>query len=465
MTVRTLRERKPLPDVIQTESSGASIDILNESLRVLTDASESKYDKFESDWEFYRKQEMLEEKALDAALEQWKAEAEAMTKAGVPRLNRTVGAILWQWQGQLKDMIEDEVNAIKRAENVQHTIEKDRNTYGPFFRLLSPEKMAATVLLEIVKLQRSSGISEGMRAATAVSTIGDALEMEYQSEVLAKRREQLPKEFLAELFNSPRKLRYVIRKARQDQELDSMGMGGSLTDWPLMVKMKIGGLLLSMVMRLAYMPVSAPNPEDPETTVVEELPVFYHTFLYMRGHRVGIIKSHPEFAKFFTAPGAEKEASLNPRYLPMVALPRPWLSFNDGGYLATATAVMRTGNSSEQKQYLEAATSRGDLDTLFRALDVLGRTPWMVNHEVFDVFVKIWNTGEALADIPPAKKEQAMPPAPPPDADPAERARWGRDMKAIFNQRANDHSQRCDINLKLVVARAVSNREFLMEKI
>lgn len=119
---------------------------------------------------------------------------------------------------------------------------------------------------------------------------------------------------------------------------------------------------------------------------------------------------------------------------------------------------MRTKDSLEQTDYLRQASEADSLDEIFSGLDVLGSTPWSINRPVFDIISTVWNSGEDLGDIPakdslktildPEKPENF-------DTDPRAKDTYRHRMKkAILERRAN-HSNRCDVNYKLEIARAV----------
>jgi DNA-directed RNA polymerase len=63
----------------------------------------------------------------------------------------------------------------------------------------------------------------------------------------------------------------------------------------------------------------------------EEQPAFYHSYEYVRGHKLGIIKLNPVVSDRM-AKESVREA-LHPRHLPMLVQPKRWVSYNEGGYL------------------------------------------------------------------------------------------------------------------------------------
>ena len=121
--------------------------------------------------------------------------------------------------------------------------------------------------------------------------------------------------------------------------------------------------------------------------------------------------------------------------------------------------MMRTKDSEEQIQYLRQASDNDTLEHVFAGLDALGGVAWKINKEVLEVVSTVWNTGEALADIPAKFKLTEAPDIEVPegmDKDPRLKDTFRHRLrKALFDRRAA-HSSRCDTNYKLEIARAVS---------
>ena len=61
------------------------------------------------------------------------------------------------------------------------------------------------------------------------------------------------------------------------------------------------------------------------------MPAFHHTYEYMKGHKLGVIKLHSDIA---AALAKDQVAdTLHPRHLPMLIKPKPWLGHDQGGYI------------------------------------------------------------------------------------------------------------------------------------
>jgi DNA-directed RNA polymerase len=135
------------------------------------------------------------------------------------------------------------------------------------------------------------------------------------------------------------------------------------------------------------------------------------------------------------------------------------LLFTD--YLLTniySAFVMRLKDNQEQLAYLKHASELGHLELLYAGLDVLGNTPWKINRDVFDIVLSVWNSGERLGKIPPAVYDAPEPERLTPEQEGDIKAKSVHILKqkAWLQAKANNHSERCSVNYKVEIARAVS---------
>jgi DNA-directed RNA polymerase len=122
--------------------------------------------------------------------------------------------------------------------------------------------------------------------------------------------------------------------------------------------------------------------------------------------------------------------------------------------------VMRFKDSIEQQIYLKEASKHGRIELVYAGLDVLASTPWRINKKVFDVVLRTWNSGERMGKMPPATHDQPEPAQPEAgQMDMRARSDYLARLKAYNQAKANNHSDRCSVNYKLEIARAV--RPFL----
>lgn len=207
-----------------------------------------------------------------------------------------------------------------------------------------------------------------------------------------------------------------------------------------------------MLIHCAKVPVTTTRADTGEP-VTQNFSAFHHTYEYLKGRKLGVIKLHEDLVKRLGTDGVSN--GILGKNLPMVVRPRPWTNWNDGGYYYSRSRVIRIKDSEEQKLYVQAAAKMGHLDQIFAGLDVLGQTAWRINRKVFDVVLEVWNSEQEFAEIPAADKDIDYPPEPAPGADPKVRREWIVEMKRLNTERRNDHSARCDVNFKVEIARAV----------
>lgn len=403
------------------------------------------------------RQRLLEEDAFSSAQERWRKDAEMMAARHVLPLQKPLNALLWEWHQAFVPLIQEELIRVRAAERDDKVSgASERCLYGPFLRLLPPEKVAAIVMVELLKTHNSFG-HLGLKTSQAVMHVGTMLETEYFAQEIHSRKnadlfqhvKNMGKQTTGIFPSAKMAWGFTVKKAR---EAVPPGTEPILPEWPVTVKVKLGAVLLTMLLHCAKAPAVRPGPEGKETSL--DIPAFCHTYQYFKGKKLGVIRLDMNLLK---------RLSIEPlgqgvlgRLLPMVVPPRPWRTSEDGAYFYARPPAVRTKYSREQRDYVRTASARGDLKQLFQGLDVLGSTAWMINRPVFDVLVEVWNSEEAFADIPPVVKDIILPPEPPPSDNPKLRYKWMAEAREIKNDARNFHSQRCSVNFKIEIARAVS---------
>lgn len=118
---------------------------------------------------------------------------------------------------------------------------------------------------------------------------------------------------------------------------------------------------------------------------------------------------------------------------------------------------MRFKESQEQQTYLRHASTQGSLELIYASLDVLGSTPWTINRKIFELVLQVWNSGQRWCKIPPAVYDLPEPDRTDNiDTDPKARMIYLQRQKMHILGKANNHSDRCSVNYKIEIARAVS---------
>ena len=403
------------------------------------------------------RQRLLEINTVDAAMERWREEDAHLRSIGINSGLSTsaIGAMMWSWHEKLVPLIQDDIRRSYEAEQKEKKSKSDEEllVWGPYLQSLSPEKISAITMLSAVRICSTDPMDErGVRIHSLVSGIGEGVQNESITEALRKNKKDKHWRGLANITKVRSRNGYVTKLARNStsREFDRLEWGASL-------KVKVGAVLLSHLMEIAKIPLSK---EDPKTGLqAQELqPVFFHTYQYIAGKRVGVVRLNPVvLEKLAKVPVSSALA----KYLPMVCEPKQWVGYAEGGFLDYAVPVVRlSSGDSQSKRYATIAAENGDMAQVFAGLDVLAKTPWNINRFVFDTMLEAWNSGQAVAKIPPEHPPSTLSPQPAMSDNPIERSRWMRQVREDENHRSGLKSQRCFQNFQLEVARAYLNETF-----
>jgi len=414
-------------------------------------------------------QAQLEEDAVTSAIDRWRDECVSLRKMGLDSSLQTksLGARMWKWQTALEDYLKAELVKIDAAELKEHRNAEDaeRCLYGPFLRILPPDKLAAVTILTIMSALGVQGADKGLMLSHSILMLAGSVEDESVFEALQQSRKRG-----VWSKKSPQRLEYenLKRVARTRGAGSAAKLVSSLkfgeestpfvwTPWPTSTKAKVGAFLMSALIEVAKVPVSLENAETKQV-ITQLQPALSHSFKYRMGKKFGCVIANKTLVDSLKR---EPVHSLLAKHLPMLVEPEPWILFNKGGFIVHPGKLMRVKmGDKDQRFYAEAAINQGDLTDLCKGLDVLGKTAWCINQPVFDVMLEAWNSGEAVGNISPENPKLVIPPEPEATRDPLERRRWISAVKAVENTRSGLHSQRCFQNFQLEIARALRDQTF-----
>ena len=426
-----------------------NLETLGDELASLANASPSEC--------LQARQRRLESHTLTAAIDRWRTEHEHLLSIGVNSSlsSSTIGAMMWKWHEELVPAIKEDIRKSRESEKrvQKNKLDADHLAWSPYLEYLSPEKISAITILQAMKLTTTDGVDEsGVRTHRVVEAIGSGIQTESISERIKRSKEQSGRKGVEALVKRRAKrdsLSQLLRNSESDV-FDKL-------DWGIATRVRLGAALLSHLIDIAKVQVSRRAP-DSAREVQESHPCFMHSYQYDRGKRVGIVRLNSAvWEKLSRSPVGSALA----KYLPMVAEPRPWTNFMEGGFLEHHLPVVRiTTKDIQSRKYAITASANGDMDQVFAGLDVLSKTPWKINRFVFDVMLQAWNTGKAFAKIPPEEPPPGNPPEPPPASDMRERMRWMRSVRDFENHKSSLRSQRCFQNFQMEVARAYLNETF-----
>ncbi|KAI1795428.1 DNA/RNA polymerase [Ganoderma leucocontextum] len=413
------------------------------------------------------RQRLLEQSVYNVAVERMKHQAEMMDDLGLPSRGLRSGDLrswMWDWhqklQGRIKAEVENlivEERVIERMKKTKRATKTEELLLSPFLRLLSPEKLSLITIMELMHLHNSGGVQDGMKTARALLSVGRAVEAEYRAEMCKKNNISMPvplstppragahNVFTADGYKDLYARRVTARKYMEDSEEWT-------SEWGQLILVKVGSFLVDCMMDVATVSRTTKDVRSGEQ-LFEDQPAFFHSYEYQRGHRLGVIKLNPAVAERMSKDSLFE--TLHPRHLPMLVNPRPWLSYNQGGYFYNRSWAMRFKDSREQEVYLRHASEAGRLELVFAGLDVLGSTPWLINRRVFDVVLEVWNSGERFCKIPPAVPVEPEPVRPENmDTDNKAKSVFLQRQKQWIQAKAANHSDRCSVNYKVDIARA-----------
>ncbi|KAK1965469.1 DNA-dependent RNA polymerase [Colletotrichum sublineola] len=450
-----------MPEVLPTPQKGFGLKTLKHTLSLFDEIPQNCDISTLPIRERREIQARLERDCIDAAVERWREENESLKKMGLNTSvsHASLNSRLYDWQLALEARLKEELVKIDAAEAAVKKAPEDydRCMYGPFLRLSTPSRLAAVTILGTLSSTAISGVDRGMPVSTAIAHLAKLAEDDIKAQLAASQK----------ATSKPKGRRVVMSKRERKPSpeepatllSDSKANKSALADtaWPLAVKAKVGAALLSALIETAKIKVVKEHPET-KTLLSQFQPAFSHVTQLKRGKRMGMLLLNKELVNMMKR---EPQGDYLAKHLPMVVEPAPWQAFDKGGFLESRPSLVRVKQGDkDQKLYSEAAIARGDMDQVFKGLDVLGKTAWRVNTPVLNVMLEAWNTGEALANLPALNPDIPIPPEPESQDDPMTHRAWVRAVKAAENERGGLHSVRCFMNFQLEIARAFRNQTF-----
>ena len=423
------------------------------------------------------RQSRLETDSVNSAVERWRIEHEKMAKMGiVGSLERgKLGATLWQWHQVLLQKLEKEMELIESAENKSSKTPQDklRSEYGPFLRLLNPKHLSATTIITVIQTMNKQGMGTSVKLVHLVTELGKQVEAETQAalaHVQIRFRRATPTgqkttvtaKKLAKMRSQARAVSSSDKAVQLDKEhskFPSSESGQQVRFWSTAIHARVGALLCELLFDSAMIKVSKQdNATDKVLHITQS--AFIRNEVYRSGRKVGTVAMDPSIVEIL---GYQPVGDVIAKQLPMISQPKPWTSFLEGGYLTLQQNFLRIKlKESAQRDYTEAAAARGDLDQLFAGINVLGRTGWKINRDVFKVMLDAWNSGEAIANLPPAKKTFPDIPLPADTDDKKTRYALYQARRAMENEKNGLHSNRCFQNFQMEIAKAFLDETFYL---
>ena len=422
-----------------------------------------------------QKQRWSEEQSLFIAVSKYRDLKKSVEQLGRAANLRPAERLVLRWLDQLAEAIQGQF--IDKFFSL--TGDSLQNLYGPFMTKVSPEQIAVLVLHEVISSTLKSA-RKGLKFTTLCLQIADAVQSQLDYERI--RGGASKHQFRTYLANPTIQ---KVEHASRALELERPDTAA---------RVKLGAWLLRLLLEVAHLPRTALQPLAPDDEALQAPPLtstegldladpdmalFKEAFVEARpadscvepafeyflasakaqrpgkGHQVGKIRCTLALLRAVEEDHASIE-SLGARFQPMVIPPLRWVGTDNGSYLITTVyqdriQMMRSKGAIQRSPLRDG---QHDLSLLCHALDVLGRTPWVINRFVYETQKEAWEAGGGVAEVP----SKGDIPFPPPlsaaeQQDPARRRQHRRETQKVQQLNYDAHGLRCCFRYQHKVAK------------
>lgn len=200
------------------------------------------------------RQKLLEESVYDVAVERLKHQADLFAELGLGNnalMHADLQQWMWDWHNKLKVRLEREIKSIATAEK-KGVRGPEGALLTPYLMLVKTERLSLITILEVMRLQGSGGVYDGMKTTRALVALGKAIEIEYKSQMCKSNKIYIP--------TMPRlgdtgyfsNMGYRNLQQRRVAAAKHMDDGESWTaEWTQQTRSKVGGILVECLMDTA----------------------------------------------------------------------------------------------------------------------------------------------------------------------------------------------------------------------
>ncbi|WRX32718.1 DNA-directed RNA polymerase [Theobroma cacao] len=404
-----------------------------------------------------RKYNLLRRRQVKEETEAWEKMVEEYRELQREMCEKKLAPNLPYVKGLFLGWFEPMREAIAREQKVQKGKSKKlRAAYAPHIELLPADKMAVIVMHKMMGLVMGAQEDGFVQVVQAAVHIGVAIEQEVRIHNFLEKTKNYQRKKTTDEVQGLSKEKEILKKRvnslirrRRLVEVQKLVKNEEIKPWGRDAQAKLGSRLLELLTETAYVqpPIDQSGDSPPDVQ-----PAFRHKFKTISKDpgkkmmkRYGVIECDPLILS-----GLDRSAKhmLIP-YVPMLVPPKKWKGYDKGGYLFLPSYVMRTHGSRKQQDALKGVHVK-KMQKVFEALDTLGSTKWRVNKKVLAVVESIWASGGNIAGLVDQK---------PSSEDSTESQEWKWSVRKANKINRERHSQRCDTELKLSVARKMENEE------
>ncbi|XP_059635968.1 DNA-directed RNA polymerase 3, chloroplastic isoform X2 [Cornus florida] len=403
-----------------------------------------------------RRQIRAETEAWDKMVEEYRELVRVMCEKKLAPNLPYVKKLFLGWFEPLRE-------AIRKEQEAQQT-KKHKAAYAPHIDLLPADKIAVIVMHKMMGLLMMGQENRCVRVVQAAVQIGVAIEQEVRiHSFLEKSKKCQRKKIVAQTQEGSGKETEILRKRVQSLirrqrvlEVQKLVKDEEIKPWGRDKQAKLGCRLIELLTETAYVysPVNQSADCPPDIR-----PAFRHLFKIAPKDarqkvvkRYGVIECDP---LVFTGLDRTARHMIIP-YMPMLVPPKKWKGYDKGGYFFLPSYLMRTHGSKHQQDAVKSVPVK-QMQKVYEALSTLGNTKWRVNRRVLSVVESIWAGGGSIAGLVD-RKDVPIPEKPQSD-NLLEIKKWKWSVSKAKKINQEMHSQRCDTELKLSVARKMKDEE------
>ncbi|KAH6817431.1 DNA/RNA polymerases superfamily protein [Perilla frutescens var. frutescens] len=410
-----------------------------------------------------RKYYMLRRRQVKAETEAWENMAEEYRELEREMCERKLAPNLPYFKKLMLGWFQPFREAIEKEQNLLRS-KKNKAAFAPFIDALPADKLAIIVMHKLMALLMMGGKEDrSVRVVEAAIQIGVAIEHEVRIQsFLEKEKKGQGKEVVAEGQEDPSKEVAILRqrvksliKRNRVVEVQKLLRSEEFKSWGRDIQAKLGCCLLDLLTQSAYVQPPIDQAADCPPDV---RPAFRHIFKIAAREpgqnlvkKYGVIECDP-----LVLDGVDKTVKhMVIPYVPMLVPPKRWKGYDKGGYLFLPSYLMRTRGSRRQQDAIRAVPAK-QMQKVYEALDTLGSTKWRVNRRILSVVEGLWTAGGDVAGLV-NREDVPIPELLSDDEKEIKKWKWSRRKVKKINQER--HSQRCDVELKLSVARKMKDEE------
>ncbi|CAH9088206.1 unnamed protein product [Cuscuta europaea] len=413
----------------------------------------------ENDGQKYRllrkRQVMAETEAWENMVDEYRElEREMCEKKLAPHLP-FVKRLLLDWFEPLRDAIVKEQKALRSK--------KHREAFSPYIDSLPADKMALIVMHQMMAMLMTGGKeSRCVPVVQAAVQVGSAIEQEVRIHSFMEKLKQVQRQtteaptqedFSKDPVLLRKRMQWLIKRNRVF-EVKKFLRNEKFEPWDQDTKAKLGCHLIELLTETAYVQPAVHQSADCPPDI---RPAFRHYFKTSSQDfgknfvkKFGVIECDPQVVA-----GTDTVKHMMIPYIPMLVPPKKWKGYDKGGYLFLPSYVIRTHGSWHQKIVLQSAPLK-QMEQIYEALTTLGNIKWRVNKRILSVAESIWAGGGNMAGLVDCNDV----PIPELDSDDIEEVnKWKWHLMKAKKTNRERHSIRCDIELKLSVARKLKDEE------